>query len=92
MNDDPRFSFGAMVTTMLWLLTGVLVLASWTAFLLGASGFACLLVAESACVVSAIAATAQIRGYAARVCRLVRVSSGLERPDAEIRPLQPSLR
>lgn len=44
------------------------------------------LLAASSCATSAVAATITIKGYATRLCSLIRVTSGLER-EGEVRSL-----
>lgn len=83
-NDDPRYSSASLVAMTCWAVTGILLGIAWTMWALG-EHHAAMLVAETACVGSAIAAAMQIKCYAAQVCRLVRVTSGLEREDADVR-------
>lgn len=91
MNDDPRLSYGAITTAALWLWVVMALMGAWTAWLVGRHEFAVML-GFTACASSAVAATAHIRCYAARVCRLIRVMGGLNSPDAEVRPFQPASR
>lgn len=73
-----------------WVATAALLVAAWMAWALGGpdSIYFALLIAETACVTSAVAAVLQIRTYSARVCRLIRVTHGIEHPrDAEVRGL-----
>lgn len=92
MNDEPQYSRGVVVTAAAWLATGMLLLVAWLAWAMGPveNVHFAVLVAETACVVSAVAAVAHLRCYAARICRLIRVTSALERPhDAEVREFPP---
>ena len=91
MNDEPQYSRGVVVAGSTWLATTILLLVAWTTWALGDEAhihFA-VLTAETACVLSAVAAVMHLRCYAARICRLIRVTNGLERPDAEVRDFTP---
>jgi hypothetical protein len=84
-NDEPRFSTCSMVAMACWTATLVLLFAAWIAWVVNPFAHFANLTASSACVMSAVAAVMQIRVYSARVCRLIRVTGGLERPEAEVR-------
>lgn len=92
MNDEPQYSRGVIVAAIGWATTALMLLVAWTAWILGGPEHAyfALLVAETACATSAVAAVLHLRCYSARICRLVRVANGLERPgDAEVRGIGP---
>ena len=79
MNDEPRYSLPTVVAMACWLMTGGLLLVAWTAYALGGSVYAAILVAETACACSAVAAVMHIKLYAARVCRTIRLTAGIDR-------------
>lgn len=71
-----------------WVAVAALLLAAWVACAAGGSEhiYIAILIAETACVMSAIAAVLNLRCYAARICRLIRLMNGVEAPrDAEVR-------
>lgn len=71
-----------------WLAVVGLMALAWVAWLLGAPMLFSVLVGQTACAMSAVAAVVQIRCYSARVCRLIRVTAGIERPGASIEPFR----
>lgn len=91
MNDDPQYSRGVVVAGVWWAVTALMLLVAWAVWVIGGQThiFTAVLIAETACVFSAVAAVAHLRCYAARICRLVRVTGGLQRPDAEVREFGP---
>lgn len=92
LEDEARFSTSSVVAMASWLTSLVLLLVAWGLFAGGDHMYLAILLAETGCVVSAVAAVVQIRCYSARVCRLIRVANGLERPtEAAIQPF-PTLR
>lgn len=92
MNDEPQYSRGVVVAAAGWAITGLMLMVAWTAWIVGGPQhiYFALLVAETACATSAVAAVLHLRCYSARICRLVRVANGLQRPiDAEVREFAP---
>ena len=90
MQDEPRYSSWAVTTFMAWVVTAVLIMAAWMVWLVGHDPIIAVLVAETACVASSVAVVLQARCFGARLARLIRVSSGLQRPDdAQVRQLGP---
>lgn len=81
MNDQPYYSRGVVMAAAAWLATTLLLLMAWAAWILGEEKhiYFAILVAETACVLSAVAAVLHLRCYAARICRLVRVTGELQR-------------
>jgi len=71
-----------------WAATALVLLIAWAVWVIGGQDhiFTAILIAETACVLSAIAAVMQLRCYAARICRLVRTSGEVQRlrDDAEV--------
>lgn len=90
MIDEPRYSLWTVITFACWIATGVVLFAAWVIWVgLGQPTLA-ILTAETACVLSAIAAVLQLRCYGARLARLIRVTNGLQSPDdAAVRQLSP---
>jgi hypothetical protein len=91
LNDEPQYSRGVVVAAAGWLATGLLLVVAWIAWAAGDAEnvHLAVLIAESACVLSAVAAVLHLRCYAARMCRLIRVANGLERPRGEVREFTP---
>ena len=89
MNNGGYFSKNATIAALLWFAVAALITAAWLVGLLtdGHLHVAGLL-AATGCALSALAAVLHIRTYACRLVRMVRVSSGLDSGDAEIRPLR----
>lgn len=89
MNDEPRFSTYSVIAMTCWVATGLLLAVAWVSWMVGGEPYVAILVAETACVGSAVAAVAHIRVYVARLCRVIRVGSGLQSPSADVRDLPP---
>lgn len=91
MEDEPRWSNGSIATFALWAFTLFVLVCSWSLWAVVGADIHHLpiLFGESACVLSAAAAVAQIRCYVARVCRLLRITAGLQHPDATVREFSP---
>lgn len=83
-NDDPRFSTTSLVAMTCWAVTGILLLLAWVGLIVG-EGHLSHMVANTSCVMAAVSVVAQVRCYAAQVCRLVRITGGLERTEADVR-------
>lgn len=89
MNEGRAISMGTVVTGCLWAWVAALLLASWGTWLLSDHTTLPILLGLTACASSAAAATAQVRCYAVRLCRVVRVTGGLQRPEADVRDFPP---
>ena len=86
MNDEPQYSRGVVMAAVAWAMTALVLFMAWCYWALGSADnihFA-ILIAETACVLSALAAVLHIRCYAARICRLIRVTSDLRRDRGEV--------
>lgn len=81
MNDDPRWSSWTLAAAVAWAMVAVLMAGAWLVWVMGGpdAHHPAMLLATSGCATSAVAATLQIRTFASRICRLVRVTGGLER-------------
>ena len=78
MNDEVQYSRGVVMAAATWVATAALVFAAWAAWAVGGQEhiYIAILIAETACVLSAVAAVMHLRCYAARICRLIRTTSG----------------
>lgn len=89
MNDERFFPAGAIVAACIWAWVVLLLCAAWASWLLGGPHNLPILLGLTACASSAAAATAHIRCYSVRLCTLIRVTGGLQCPDAEVREFGP---
>ena len=89
MNDEPQYSRGVVLAAAGWLSTALLLLIAWVAWAVGGPEniHIVLLTSQTACALSAVAAVLHLRCYAARICRLIRVTAGMQGPDADIREI-----
>lgn len=87
---DSGFSRSGTISALLWAVVVKLIAAAWVVGLWAPESWLVAgLLASTGCATSALAATMQIRVYACRVSRLVRVTSGLSAgQDAQIRSLR----
>lgn len=78
-----------IVAAALWVLVGSLIGSAWlvVAFAPGNWEWAGLL-AATGCATSALAAVAHLKVYSVRLCSLIRVTSGLESPSAQVTSLR----
>ncbi len=86
--DDGTISTCRAVAGVLWTIVISLMVAAWIVLLWGPHPIAGML-AATGCAMSAVAAVAQIKCYSTSVCRLIRVTNGLQSPDAEVREFGP---
>lgn len=82
--EDGTISTCRAVAGVLWTAVISLMVAAWVVLLWGPHEIAAILAATGCCM-SAVAAVAQIKCYSTSVCRLIRVTNGLQSPDAEVR-------
>ena len=68
---EPFVSLAKVVAYTMWALVILLTLSAWLVWAMNPDG-PWVLLATTACASSAIAATAQMRLYCSRVCRLLR--------------------
>lgn len=80
---DGSIPTSRVVVVILWTAAFLLFVASWWTWFAGADTLPMML-GLSGCTVVAGAAVAQIRRYSSRICSLIRVSSGMERPDVDL--------
>jgi hypothetical protein len=73
MNTERQFSLTAVVAVACWSATLLLLVCAWGAWMLDAHAHLAILIAETACVLSAVAAVMQIRCFSAQVCSQIRV-------------------
>lgn len=74
MREDSSVSTYTVIAASTWVVTGLLLLAAWLAWAVGDdSTHLAILIAETACAASAVAATMQVRCYSAKVCSQLRV-------------------
>jgi uncharacterized membrane protein YqjE len=84
---DNYISRAAIVTAGLWLVAALLVTITWLLAILGVPPRWVSATAVTAVLAMVAAAVSQTRLYTLRTCGLIRVSAGLETPDAEVRAL-----
>lgn len=70
-----------LLTVVLWVLAGALLAAAWVSWVLGMGDQLSALFGFTACATSAVAATCNIRCFAARLARLVRLAGQLPAPE-----------
>lgn len=90
MNDGGYVSRNGIAAGVLWTLVAGLLMAAW-AVVLWTEGheFVAGMLAATGCATSALAATMQIKTYACRLSRLVRMTAGArEEVDTGLRPLR----
>lgn len=86
MNDET-ISLGKCVAAALWVLVALFVASAW-AVAFGGQWLPALLIAQTGCTLSAIAATRHIRCYMVRLAALVRATAELgDLPPADLRRL-----
>lgn len=83
MNDN-YISRDATIAASLWALAVALVIATWLCAILNAPHRWVSPIAITAVLAMALATIAQTRLYVLRTCGLIRVSAGLETPDADV--------
>lgn len=81
MTEDGLVSKWNVAAGVLWIVVGGLMSAAWVVFLLSDLWKVAGMLALTACATGGTAAVLHVRGYFARICRLIRVTSGL--PDRE---------
>ena len=74
--NDPTISLSRIVTSSAWSITAGLIGGAWATYFVGDDGVTQLL-GYTGCGMSAVAATLNVRCYAMRLSRLVRVTNGL---------------
>lgn len=88
MNDN-YISRAAVAAASLWASAVVLVLTTWGLAFADAPVRWVRPIEASAILAAAVAVASQIRLYALRMCCLIRVTSGLETPDAQLAHIGP---
>lgn len=88
MKDD-YISRSATITAGLWTLATVLVVSTWLLAILDVPPRWVSATAVTAVMAMACAVVSQTRLYTLRTCGLIRVSAGLETPDADLVTLGP---
>ena len=84
---DNYISRAAMIASLLWTTAGALVVTVWVLAAKGADLRFCGAVFATAALCMSLAAVYHVRLYVLRLCGLIRVSAGLQAPDAEIHTL-----
>lgn len=90
MEEEPRYPRSAIITMAAWIGTAGVLLLAWVVWMLGGDMMFAILIAETACTLSAVAAVLQLRCFLNRNLRMMRVLHGLDSPDdAEVRQIGP---
>jgi uncharacterized membrane protein YqjE len=84
---DNYISRAAVTAAGLWLLAAMFVTTTWLLAILDAPPRWVSATAVTAVLCMAGAVVCQMRVYTLRVCGLIRVSAGLETPNADVRNL-----
>jgi len=78
---DSTVQLSRVIATALWTCVGILLAAAWILILFLPSAWAIAgMLGGTACATSAAAAVAHIRCYSARICSLIRATSGMTSP------------
>lgn len=77
-------STGTVVAVSLWAVAAVTVGTVWTLVIIGCPQRYISAVAMTTVTSLSVATVWQVRVYAMRICELLRVTSGLKSPDAEV--------
>lgn len=88
MNDN-YISRSAVITALIWATAGTLVVITWLLAILDAPPRWVSATAVTGVLAMTAAVVCQTRLYALRMCGLIRVSAGLETPDAAVREFVP---
>ena len=75
---DRSISTSHLITAALWAWVFLLFVAAWATWYFETTGDLWMMLAFTGCASSALAATAQIRCYSLRICKLMRAANGLE--------------
>ena len=84
---DELVSQSKLIAVTLWTLSVLLIIAVWTLAAAGISDSVHRALFLTGVLTIACANVWQVRIYAQRLCALIRVSSGLQAPDAEVHVL-----
>lgn len=88
MNDGGYVSRVGIMAGVLWAAVLGLMVAAWVVILFAEQHWTVAgMLAASGCALSALAATLQIKTYACRMSRLIRVTAGLDQ--GEVRSIGP---
>jgi hypothetical protein len=85
--QDNYISRAATIAALLWVLATALVMATWALAIANASHRWVSPIAVTAVMAMALAVVCQNRLYVLRTCGLIRVSAGLESPNADVRTI-----
>ena len=77
--QDNKVSSAAVLSWALWGVTGGIAMTAWSFWIAG-HWHAAVMLGLLSCVMSAAAATAQVRHYTIRVCSLIRRLYDMEPP------------
>lgn len=84
MIDERTIPLSTIATVLLWAGALATLTGAWLVCASSGSHMAVML-GFTSCALAAMAATVTIRGYTVKVCSLIRITAGLERPrDAEV--------
>jgi uncharacterized membrane protein len=83
MHED-YVSRAAVVVMFLWVAAGALIIAVWIFALSGVPHVYQYAVGTTGMATLAVAITCQVRLYVVRLCALMRATTGLDSPDAEL--------